>query len=203
MLDVPLPPWPSFWRGSWNHRLTLAYLGSGFAGWQRQSNAVTVQEVVETALEQVVGEPVRVHGASRTDAGVHAAGQEAHVVLSRPWPASALIEGINRHLPSDVRVLRAVTVAPGFNARSWAVAKEYRYRMSRRRELPPFESAVTARVPDRLDLDSVRAAVALLRGRHDWSAFARTGGSHTQTFRRVFHASCGRERRRARAAHRR
>jgi tRNA pseudouridine38-40 synthase len=170
------------------YRLTVAYLGSGFAGWQRQINALSVQEVVETAIERVVGEPSRVHGASRTDAGVHAAGQEAHVTLTRGWPASALVEGVNHHLPDSVRVLRAIAVSPDFHARSWAVAKEYHYRMSRRPILLPFEAATTVRVPDRLDLARLRAAVALLEGRHDWSAFARAGGSHRQSYRRVFSA---------------
>jgi tRNA pseudouridine38-40 synthase len=175
-------------RDGSNHRLTLAYLGGGFAGWQRQINALSIQEVVETALERVVGEPARVHGASRTDAGVHAAGQEAHVTLARAWPARALVEGTNHHLPSSVRVLRSLAVAPDFHAREWAVAKEYHYRMSRRPVLPPFEAATTVRVPARLDLERLRTATALLEGRHDWSAFARAGGSHRQTFRRVFSA---------------
>jgi tRNA pseudouridine38-40 synthase len=170
------------------YRLTIAYLGSGFAGWQRQSNALSVQEVVETALERVVGERVRVQGASRTDAGVHAAGQEAHVVLGRRWPSRALIDGTNHHLPSSVRVLRAIAVSPAFHARSWAVAKEYHYRMSRRPILLPFEAATTVRVSARLDLERLRAAVVPLEGRHDWSAFARAGGSHRQSFRRIFSA---------------
>jgi tRNA pseudouridine38-40 synthase len=136
----------------------------------------------------VVGERVRVQGASRTDAGVHAAGQEAHVVLGRAWPSRALIDGTNHHLPNSVRVLRSIPVSPCFHARSWAVAKEYHYRMSRRPILLPFESATTVRVSAGLDLGRLRAAVALLPGRHDWSAFARAGGSHQQSFRRVFSA---------------
>lgn len=148
-----------------------------------------MQEVVETALERVVGEPARLHAASRTDAGVHAAGQEAHVTLARPWPARALIGGTNHHLPGPVRVLRAIGVAPDFHARGWAVAKEYHYRMSRRPVIAPFEAPTTLRVSDRLDLDRLRRAVALLPGRHDWSAFARAGGSHQQAFRRVFSAA--------------
>ena len=144
--------------------------------------------MVETALERVVGEPARLYGASRTDAGVHAAGQEAHVTLARAWPARPLIEGTNHYLPSSVRVLRSLVVAPDFHAREWAVAKEYHYRMSRRPVLLPFEAATTVRVPDRLDLERLRAATALLEGRHDWSAFASAGGSHRQTFRRMFSA---------------
>jgi tRNA pseudouridine38-40 synthase len=175
--------------GGATHRLTIAYLGAGFGGWQRQTNARSVQATVEDALERVVGEPVRLHGASRTDAGVHAAGQTAHVTLARPWPARALVEGTNHHLPREVRVLRSVPVAPGFHARGWAVAKEYHYRMSRRRVLSPFEAPTTVRVPERLDLDRFRRAAALLEGRHDFRAFARSGGSQRQTWRRVFVAA--------------
>jgi tRNA pseudouridine38-40 synthase len=144
--------------------------------------------VVERAIGRVVGQPVHVQGASRTDAGVHAAAQEAHVTLERPWPASALIAGTNHHLPAEVRILRALAVAPDFHARGWAVAKEYHYHLSRRAVLSPFEAPTTVRVARPLDLDRVRAAVALLPGRRDWSAFARTGGSHQQPFRRVFAA---------------
>jgi tRNA pseudouridine38-40 synthase len=136
----------------------------------------------------VVGESARLHGASRTDAGVHAAGQEAHVTLERSWAARALIEGTNHYLPSSVRVLRSVAVAPDFHARGWALAKEYHYRMSRRPVLPPFAAATTLRVSDRLDLERLRVATSLLEGRHDWSAFASAGGSHLQPFRRVFSA---------------
>jgi tRNA pseudouridine38-40 synthase len=147
-----------------------------------------VQEVVEGAIERVVGEPVRLHGASRTDAGVHAAGQEAHLTLSRPWPARALVEGTNHHLPPEVRVLRSIPVAPSFHARGWAIAKEYEYRMSRRSVLSPFAAPTTLRVSYPLDLDRFRRGASLLEGRHDFRAFARSGGSHRHSWRRVFSA---------------
>jgi tRNA pseudouridine38-40 synthase len=170
------------------YRLTLSYLGAAYGGWQRQTNARSVQEVVETALERVVGEPVRLVGASRTDAGVHAAGQEAHVRLRRPWPSRVLVEGTNHYLPDDVRLLRSTAVAPEFHARGWAVAKEYHYRMSRQPVLSPFDAATTVRVPSGLDLERFRAAATLVEGRHDFRAFARSGGSHRQSWRRVFRA---------------
>jgi tRNA pseudouridine38-40 synthase len=173
-------------RSGATHRLTLSYLGAGFGGWQRQSNATSVQAVVEAALERVVGEPARLFAASRTDAGVHAAGQEAHLTLSRPWPSRALVQGTNHYLPPEVRVLRAMPVAPDFHARAWAVAKEYHYRMSRRAVLSPFEASTTVRVSERLDLDRFRRGASLLEGRHDFRAFARAGGAHRQTWRRVF-----------------
>jgi tRNA pseudouridine38-40 synthase len=168
------------------YRLTLAYLGAGYGGWQRQTNATGIQEVVESALERLVREPVRVVAASRTDAGVHAAGQEAHVRLLRSWPVRSLVDGANHFLPAQVRVLRAIPVAREFHARGWAVAKEYHYRMSRAAVLPPFEAPTTLQVSPRLDVDRLRDVARLLEGRHDWSAFARSGGSHHQPWRRMF-----------------
>ena len=223
LLDVPLLPWPfllvwgpfvialltrrrraSARAAARNHRLTIAYLGGGFAGWQRQINALSVQEVVETALERLVGEPVRLHGASRTDAGVHAAGQEAHVTLARSWPARTLVEGTNHYLPSAVRVLRALAVAPDFHAREWAVAKEYHYRMSRR---PVLLAVRGGRPPCACPIDSTSNDCARRpRCSRDATTSARSrsaGGSHRQTFRRVFSAEVVERGRRARAPHRR
>lgn len=174
--------------GGATFRLTLAYLGTPYHGWQRQTNALGVQQVVEEAVEKLVGHPVRIVAASRTDAGVHARGQEVHLRLERAWPGRALVEGANHYLPGDVRVLAAAAVCPAFDARKWAMAKEYRYRLSRARVLQPFEAAMTVSAPSPLDVDRLRAAVALLPGRHDFAAFARSGGAHTQTCRRVFTA---------------
>ncbi|HVR28295.1 MAG TPA: tRNA pseudouridine(38-40) synthase TruA [Thermoanaerobaculia bacterium] len=177
-----------------SYRLTVSYLGAAYGGWQRQANTIGVQEVVETALERLVREPVRLVAAGRTDAGVHAAAQEAHVRLSRAWPSRALVEGSNHYLPPDVRLLRAIPVAPDFHARAWAVAKEYHYRMSRAPVLSPFDAPTTVRIEPRLDLERLGHAAALLEGRHDFRAFARSGGSHRHSFRRVFRADvteCG------------
>ena len=170
------------------YRLTLSYLGAAYGGWQRQANAIGVQQVVESAVERLVREPVRLVAASRTDAGVHAAAQEAHVRLSRAWPSRALVEGSNHYLPPDVRLLRSAPVAPQFHARGWAMAKEYHYRMSREPVLSPFDAPTTVRVEPRLDLELFRRAAMLLEGRHDFRAFARSGGSHRHSFRRVFRA---------------
>ena len=169
-----------------SYRLTVSYLGAAYAGWQRQHNAVGVQQLLEDALEQVVGQQVRVTGASRTDAGVHARGQEVHLHLASAFDVAGLVGGSNHFLPADVRVMRARRVCPTFNARAWAVAKEYHYRMSRRRVVSPLESPTTFRVGEPFDVERFRAGAALLEGRHDFAAFARSGGGHSQTMRRVF-----------------
>lgn len=169
------------------YKLTLSYDGGGFAGWQRQSNAVTVQEVLEGALSRIVGDDVRVVGAGRTDAGVHARGQVAHLELDWAVEARALVFGTNHHLPPAVRVLEAHRVRDGFHARKSATAKEYRYRLSRRPVLSPLEARWTVQTAE-VDLAAMRAASALVPGRHDFSAFALAGGAHGQPRRRVFAA---------------
>jgi tRNA pseudouridine38-40 synthase len=170
------------------YRLTLSYRGAAYAGWQRQQNAVAVQQVVEEALERLLGHPVRIVGASRTDAGVHARGQVAHLELPRDFPERGLVHGANRHLPEDVRVLAAAVVPPGFHARKSASGKEYLYRLGRGPVISPLDSLFVAPVPGALDLERMARAAACLPGRHDFSAFALAGGSHGQPFRHVFSA---------------
>jgi tRNA pseudouridine38-40 synthase len=171
-----------------SYRLLLSYRGTAYAGWQRQENAVAVQQVVEEALERLVGHPVRVVGASRTDAGVHARGQAAHLELARPFPERGLVHGGNHHLPEDVRVMAAAAMPDGFHARKHAWGKEYVYRLSRADVLSPLDALFAAPAPGTLDVPAMARAAASLAGRHDFSAFALAGGSHTQPFRRIFSA---------------
>jgi tRNA pseudouridine38-40 synthase len=173
-------------------RLIVSYRGAAYAGWQRQQNALAVQEVLERALGRLLAAPVRVIGASRTDAGVHARGQAAHlepVGLASLLPPRALVHGTNHRLPEDVRVLAAERVAPGFHARRSAGGKEYCYRLGRADVLSPLDSPYVAQVPPGIDVVSMRRAAASLPGRHDFSAFALAGGSHTQPFRTIAAAS--------------
>src|ERR1051325_3778610 len=108
---------------------TLQYLGTRYAGWQAQANALSVQEVVEEALEKLFQEPVRRHGAGRTDSGVHALAQRAHADLPFEIPSRGLILGINQLLPPDVRVTRVENVADDFHALFAAKTKTYEYRI--------------------------------------------------------------------------
>jgi tRNA pseudouridine38-40 synthase len=170
------------------YRLTLAYRGTAYAGWQRQENALAVQQVVEEALERLLGHPARIVGASRTDAGVHARAQGAHLELPDPFPERGLVHGTNHHLPEDVRMLAAAAMPPGFHARKHAWGKEYIYRLSRAPVLSPLDSLFMASIPAAADLEKMARAAALLPGRHDFSAFALAGGSHGQPFRRIFSA---------------
>lgn len=170
------------------YRLLLSYRGAAYAGWQRQDNALAVQQVVEEALERLLGHPVRIVGASRTDAGVHARGQAAHLELPRPFPERGLVHGANHHLPEDVRVIAAAAMPAGFHARKHAWGKEYAYRLSRAAVLSPLDSLFAAPAPGTIDVERMARAAASLAGRHDFSAFALAGGSHMQPFRRIFSA---------------
>jgi tRNA pseudouridine38-40 synthase len=170
------------------YRLLLSYRGAGFAGWQRQENAGSVQQTVEEAMERLLGQPVRVVGASRTDAGVHARGQVAHLELPQAFAERGLVHGANHHLREDVRVLSAAAMPPGFHARRCAWGKEYVYRLSRAPVISPLDSLFVARAPRSIEIERLARSAASLPGRHDFSAFALTGGSHRQPVRRIFSA---------------
>jgi tRNA pseudouridine38-40 synthase len=131
---------------------------------------------------------VRVVGASRTDAGVHARGQVAHLELAAAFSESGLVHGTNRYLPEDVRVLAAGAVPSGFHARKHAWSKEYLYRLSRAPVVSPLDLLFVARGPVVLDVGRMTRATAHLPGRHDFSAFALAGGSHGQPVRRILSA---------------
>ncbi len=180
-------------EGLYRYRLDLAYVGADFGGWQRQPNADTVQARLEAALGELTGETVAVVGASRTDAGVHARAQVAHVDLARPFSCKGLVHGTNHHLPFAIRVLDAGLAPAGFHARFSAAAKEYAYRVRLGRFAPPDQAAFAFAVADRLDRDRLRAATLLLPGRHDFSCFALAGGSHRSPVRTLFRAAWAEE----------
>lgn len=170
------------------YALTLAYRGGAYGGWQRQENSTTVQQVVEEALARWIEQPVRIAGASRTDAGVHARGQVAHLVLDRAFDEKALVHATNHALPEDIRVLRAARMPEGFHARRHARSKVYSYRLVRTRVLSPLDAPFAARVVPGLDVSSMQAAAACLVGRHDFTAFALVGGAHRTPVRQILRA---------------
>ncbi len=169
-------------------RLIISYRGTAYAGWQRQANAPTVQQAVEEGIGALVGREVRVVGASRTDAGVHARGQVAHLQLPARLPPRALVHGVNPRLPEDVRILAAAPAPTGFHARRCAASKEYRYRLVRAPVLSPLDALFALRADPGLRLGPMRRAAAALCGEHDFSAFALSGGAHRSPVRRVLEA---------------
>ncbi|MDQ3281609.1 MAG: tRNA pseudouridine(38-40) synthase TruA [Acidobacteriota bacterium] len=151
--------------------LTLQYLGTRYAGWQMQANGVSVQQVVEEALAKMFREPVRVHGAGRTDAGVHAAGQRAHIDAPFAIPARGLVLGLNQILPHDVRIVRVEEVADDFHARFSAKTKTYEYRIWNAEVADVFAAETHAHVAQTLDVARMHEAAQQLVGTHDYKAF--------------------------------
>lgn len=153
------------------YKLVVEYDGTGFVGWQRQRTGRAVQQALEEAAEALCGAPTRIHGAGRTDAGVHAAGQVAHVDFTRQWPSDTVRDALNAHLrPERVAVLSADAVPQDFDARHSAVARHYAYRIVNRR--PPLaleRHAWQVAVP--LDADAMGEGAAHLLGRHDFTTF--------------------------------
>ncbi len=176
-----------------NYALWIAYDGTRWAGWQRQTNATAVQEVIETALERLLGERVAIVGAGRTDAGVHADGQIASMRIGRHFPAAGLVHGANHHLPGDIRVVAAAPMADSFHAQRCATAKVYRYRCHEGRFAPADRASFVLPVPSGLDWRAVETATLALPGHHDFSAFALAGGAPGSTLRTIFAASWSRE----------
>jgi tRNA pseudouridine38-40 synthase len=170
-------------------RIVVAYDGTDFAGWQSQSvasNARTVQAVLEHALGLLSGgRPVRVNGAGRTDAGVHAAGQVASFALDRDIAPDDLARALNGLLPGDVRVLSAAQAAADFHARRSARSKLYRYLLDTGPVQLPTRRRYAGHVPWTLDVRTVTAAAAIVQGRHDFAALASSGGSVKTTVRTV------------------
>ena len=153
-------------------KLILEYDGAAFVGWQRQANGLSVQEALEGALFAMTAERATAHGAGRTDAGVHALGQVAHVDLKRDWEPFRLSEGINALLrPHAVAVVGAEQVAADFDARRSALARHYLYRIVNRRAPLTFERGQAWRVKPWLDARAMHEAAQALTGRHDFSTF--------------------------------
>jgi len=154
-------------------RLDLAYDGTDFAGWQVQPGQRTVQGVVEQALGRLDGDRrVRLHGAGRTDAGVHARQQVAHCDLGKAAGDAELARALSHILPPDVRPLSLRSVGADFDARRDARWKQYRYRIDRSPSGDPFTIRYALHYPHPLDVAAIRAALGLLPGRRDWSGFA-------------------------------
>lgn len=154
------------------YRLTLEYDGGPFSGWQRQPGRPSVQATIETALAQLDGGPVTVQGAGRTDAGVHALGQVAHVDLARDWDPFRLTEALNHHLrPAPVAALAAAVVEDGFHARFSAVERAYLYRIVNRRAPLTYDRGAAWRVRGGLDAAAMQAGADHLVGTHDFTTF--------------------------------
>ena len=154
------------------YKLTIEYCGTGFVGWQRQPNALSVQEALETAFRRFCGEEASVFGAGRTDAGVHALAQVAHVDLAREHDPEEIRGAVNYHLrPHAISVREAAPAPPGFDARRSAIARHYLYRIINRRAPPALERGRVWHVAPPLDAAAMQEGARRLVGHHDFTTF--------------------------------
>lgn len=168
-------------------QLTVAYDGSCFLGWQSQPGGGTVQDHLESAFAALTGGKITVHGAGRTDTGVHALAQTAHAdVPADRFPAEKWPAALNAHLPPGVRVLRSRRVPDSFHARFSARGKIYRYAIWNGPVMPPLENGRSWHVPWTLDRDRLAKVAKVFEGRHDFHAFcAARPGATKDTIRRI------------------
>ncbi len=157
------------------YKLTIEYDGAPFSGWQIQADQKTVQGVLIEAFAAFCGETVPLQGAGRTDAGVHARGQVAHVDLAKEWDPDTVRDALNAHLrPHPIAILRAEKAAADFNARMSALKRHYLYRIVNRRADLTLDAGHAWRVPRPLDAAAMQAAAQTLVGKHDFTTFRST-----------------------------
>ncbi len=154
------------------YKLIVEYDGSDFVGWQRQDNGPSIQQALEDAIEKFCGTRVAVTGAGRTDSGVHALAQVAHVDLPKAEPAEVVRDAVNHHLkPAPIAVLAATEAADDFHARFSAIGRHYRYRIVNRRSPLTIERGHAWWLPRPLDAEAMQAAARVLAGHHDFTSF--------------------------------
>ncbi|MBQ6173134.1 MAG: tRNA pseudouridine(38-40) synthase TruA [Clostridia bacterium] len=173
--------------------LTIEYDGTAYAGWQRQLNGLSVQQVLEERLSALCGEEIRVTGASRTDAGVHARGQRVHFDTSCRIPPEKVPFALNTMLPPDIRVTEGRAVPDGFHARFLSCGKRYTYRILNTRHASALLRDLYLHIPVPLDPEPMRAACADLLGTHDFAAFQAAGGTAKTTVRTITEAQLSRD----------
>jgi len=170
-------------------RLTVAYDGTAYAGWQVQPNRISVQQVIEEKLQGITKQPaVKIHGSGRTDQGVHARGQVAHVDLATRMDPPSLVRALNAALPPDIRILDAARTKSDFHARRQAAGKEYRYHVWNAPVIPPDKRLYWTHAYRPLDLAAMRAAAAHFVGTHDFAAFTANPQREIETTVREIYA---------------
>jgi len=169
-------------------KLTVAYDGTAYVGWQMQPNGTSVQAVMEDALARILQEPVRLRAAGRTDAGVHAREQTVDFADAGKRDLATIVRGGNGLLPPGIRILSASVVPESFDARRHATEKEYRYFLYLSPVDSPFLSRYAWHIETPLDLDAVREALSHLTGEHDFTSFRGQGCTAKSPVRTIFRA---------------
>lgn len=165
--------------------LTIQYLGTRYGGWQAQTNALSIQQVLEEALAKMFNTSLRIHGAGRTDAGVHAAAQRAHVDIPFEIPSRGLVLGLNQLLPPDIRVTDAEQVADEFHARFSAKAKTYEYRIWNAAVADVFTAETHTHIARSLDDRAMHEAAQRLLGTQDFGVFTVADPEVASTIRTI------------------
>lgn len=168
-----------------NVKLTIEYDGTNYSGWQRQKNAVTVQQIIEDVLNSITGEEQKVTGSSRTDAGVHAKGFVGNFFTDSPIPASKFRDVLNSKLPEDIVILKSEEADTEFNARFDSKGKTYSYTVLNRKQRPALGRNYVYHFKRELNIDAMNIAVKSFIGTHDFNAFKSSGGSAKTTVRTI------------------
>ncbi len=172
-----------------NYKLTLAYDGTAYHGWQRQKNGITVQEVLENALSEIFSEEIVVTGCSRTDAGVHAKIYVCNFKGETTIPTDKIPTVVNTHLPEDIRAYTCEEASNEFNARFHTVRKAYEYKILNREIADPLLKNYMWHYPISLDFEEMCKAAEIIQGKHDFAPFCAAGSSAKTTVRNLMHLS--------------
>lgn len=169
-----------------NIRLVISYDGTDYCGWQKQNNAITIQNVMENCISKIIKEDVNLVASGRTDSKVHALGQVANFKMNCNIPVGNLVRAINSVLPDDIRVLNAEEVNVQFSARFSSKKKTYLYKIYNDEIFSPFYSRYSTFIPYKLDIGIMKQALELLVGEHDFRAFMSSGSGVKNTIRTIY-----------------
>ena len=168
-------------------RMTVSYHGGHYSGWQRQSNAVAVAQLLEEAVATLIGETVEIVGSGRTDSGVHALAQVCHMdIANSRLPAQKFAVALNRILPSDIRILESSEVDGSFHARFTTMARTYRYYFKRHRDVNGFDATLVATVKEFPPIELLDAYAKIIEGTHDFSTFTASGDLNESRMRDIY-----------------
>lgn len=180
-------------QGMRNLKLVIEYDGTDYCGWQSQKNGPTIQDAVEEALSQIMSQRIRIVGSGRTDSGVHALGQVAHLRTCSQIAPSSLLRGANSLLPPDIRLRKVEEVAESFHARYGAASRVYEYRIWNASEPSVFLRHYSWWVREPLDVEAMARCARTLVGRHDFSSFQGADEKEVSPLREVMEARFGKE----------
>lgn len=168
-------------------KLIIEYNGEKYCGWQRQLNAVSIQQLIEQAIKKLTGVKTAITGAGRTDAGVHALGQVAHFDTASNIPAEKFCYALNLILPKDIRIKDSAEVNASFHARFSAQAKEYRYTIYNNEHASALYNHISVHVRQKLNIEAMKRAASCFFGTHDFKAFMAAGSDVKDTVRTIYH----------------